>query len=65
MKITRFETTIYPNTEQGKKLADEYQKKMEEQSIFGRREKDSQTITLTLGYQFEIADAEVEDADSN
>lgn len=60
MKVTRFETTIYPNTELGEKLANKYQKEWEEQSIFGRREKDSQTITLTLGYQFEVADEEVE-----
>jgi len=59
MKVTRFETTIYPNTEQGEKLADEYQKKMEKQDILVRRKEDAQIIALTLGYQFEIADAEV------
>ena len=60
MKVTRFETTIYPNTEQGKKLADEYQKKMEEQSIIVRRKSDTQSIALTLGYQFEVADKDDE-----
>lgn len=53
MKVTRFETTIYPNTEQGEKLADEYQKEWEEQGIFVRRKEDTQTIALTFGYQFE------------
>ena len=59
MKVTRFETTIYPNTEQGEKLANEYQKKMEDQNIFVRRKEDTQTIALTLGYQFEVTDEEV------
>lgn len=65
MKVTRFETTIYPNTEQGEKLAGEYQKEWEEQDILVRRTEDTQTIVLTLGYQFEIADEEVENDNKN
>ena len=60
MIVTRFETTIYPNTEQGEKLADEYQKKMEKQDILVRRKEDAEAISLTMGYRFEIEDAEVE-----
>ena len=65
MKVTRFETTIYPNTEQGEKLADEYQMKMEDQNIFVRRKSDTQSIALTLGYQFEVADEEAEHETDN
>ena len=65
MKVTRFETTIYPNTEQGEKLADEYQKEWEEQDILVRRTEDTQTIALTLGYQFEVTDEDVENANSD
>jgi len=60
MKVTRFETTIYPNTEQGEKLANKYQKEWEEQEILVRRKVDTQSIALTLGYQFEVADKEVD-----
>lgn len=60
MTIYKFETTIYPNTELGEKLANKYQKEWEEQGIFVKRKVDTQTIALTLGYQFEVADEEVE-----
>lgn len=54
MRITRKEITFIPQTLEGKKLADEYQKRLQEQSAFVDRKEDTQFISITARYIFEM-----------
>lgn len=62
MTIVRFEKTIIPQTLEGRKFANEYEKglKLQKNSMFISRAEDTQTITIEGRYYFTISD-EVED----
>lgn len=58
MIIYRYEMTDYPNTKQGRMLADEYEKKLKEQGVFSSRRENTTGITISAAYQFNITDEE-------
>lgn len=62
MNIIRTETTMIPNTLDGKKLADEYEQKLREQCAFSGRREDTRYIIIDAAYYFPIEDGEQDDA---
>lgn len=58
MNIIRTETTMIPNTLDGKKLADEYEQKLREQCAFTGRTEDRSYIIIDASYYFPIEDGE-------
>jgi len=54
MIIQRYENTIYPNTEQGKQMADEYESKLRDQGIFQWRIADDSEIIIRSYYKFNV-----------
>jgi hypothetical protein len=50
MTITRFEKTIIPQTLEGQKFADEYEKRLTEQGAFRGRAEDSLSIVIKAQY---------------
>lgn len=58
MTIIRTETTMIPNTFEGKKLADEYEQKLREQCAFNGRMEDTRYIIIDATYHFSIEDGE-------
>lgn len=50
MIITRFEKTIIPQTLDGRKFANEYEKRLREQGVFRGRTEDTQSIVITAQY---------------
>ena len=60
MTIIRTETTMIPNTLDGKKLADEYEAKLREQCAFSGRREDTRYIIVDATYHFSIKDGEAE-----
>lgn len=60
MNIIRTETTMIPNTFEGKKLADEYEAKLREQCAFTGRAEDTRYIIIDAMYHFSIEDGEQE-----
>ena len=64
MTITRFEKTIIPQTLEGQKFANDYEKRLTEQGAFRGRAEDTQSIVIKAQYYFTISD-EVEDGNDN
>ena len=60
MTIIRTETTMIPNTLDGKKLADEYEQKLREQCAFNGRREDTRYIIIDATYHFSIEDGDSE-----
>lgn len=60
MNIIRAETTMIPNTFEGKKLADEYEAKLKEQCAFSGRKEDSRYISIDATYYFTVEDGDSE-----
>ena len=50
MTITRFERTIIPQTLEGQKFANEYEKRLTEQGAFRGRAEDTQSIVIRAQY---------------
>ena len=50
MTITRFEKTIIPQTVEGQKFANEYEKRLTEQGAFRGRAEDTQSIVIKAQY---------------
>ena len=50
MTITRFEKTIIPQTLEGQKFADDYEKRLTEQGAFRGRAEDSLSIVIKAQY---------------
>lgn len=50
MTITRFEKTMIPQTLEGQKFADEYEKRLTEQGAFRGRAEDSLSIVIKAQY---------------
>ena len=50
MTITRFEKTIIPQTLEGQKFANEYEKRLTEQGAFRGRAEDTQVIVIKAQY---------------
>jgi len=50
MTITRFEKTIIPQTLEGQKFANEYEKRLTEQGVFRGRAEDTQSIVIKAQY---------------
>lgn len=64
MTITRFEKTIIPQTLEGLKFANEYEKRLTEQGAFRGRAEDTQAIVIKAQYYFTFTE-EVEDGKVN
>lgn len=60
MTITRFEKTIIPQTLEGQKFANEYEKRLTEQGAFRGRAEDTQAIVIKAQYYLTFT-GEVED----
>ena len=58
MTVTVCEQTYVPNTPEGKKFADEYQKKLISQDAFLGRHERELTIMLSAAYHHEIKEDE-------
>lgn len=58
MTITRFEKTLIPQTLEGQKFADEYEKTLREQGNFIGRVEDTQAIVITAQNWFEVTESE-------
>lgn len=56
MTITRFEKTLIPQTLEGQKFADEYEKTLREQGLFIGRIEDMQAIVITAQNWFEVTE---------
>ena len=56
MRIQRNETNFIPNTTEGRKFADEYEKRLREQGAFRDRREGTKTITIEAIYYFDIKD---------
>ena len=61
MNIIRTETTMIPNTLDGKKLADEYEQKLREQCAFTGRCEDTSYISIDATYHYSIEDGETDE----
>lgn len=61
MNIIRTETTMIPNTLDGKKLADEFEQKLREQCSFSGRAEDTRYIIIDATYHFSIEDGDPDD----
>lgn len=61
MTIIRTETTMIPNTFEGKKLADEYEAKLRELCAFTGRREDTKYIIIDATYHFSIEDGDTDD----
>lgn len=61
MNIIRTETTMIPNTFEGKKLADELEQKLKEQCAFSGRKEDTRYIIVDATYHFSIKDGDSDD----
>lgn len=56
MTITSFEKTIIPQTLEGQKFANDYEKRLTEQGAFRGRAEDTQAIIIKAQYYFTISD---------
>ena len=54
MSITRIESTLIPNTLDGKAFAKEYQERLKQQGAFRKWQEDSTSIIITAEYYFEV-----------
>ena len=64
MTITRFEKTIIPQTLEGQKFANEYEKRLTEQGAFRGRAEDTLSIVIKAQYYFTFTE-EVEDGNEH
>ena len=64
MTITRFEKTIIPQTLEGQKFANDYEKRLTEQGAFRGRAEDTQAIVIKAQYYLTITE-EVEDGNND
>lgn len=54
MKIEKYETTVIPQTEYGRKFADEYSKRLKEQNAFLEMTYYTDIIQIKAKYHFRI-----------
>ena len=64
MTITRFEKIIIPQTLEGQKFANEYEKRLTEQGAFRGRAEDTQAIVIKAQYYLTFT-GEVEDGNDD
>lgn len=64
MTITRFEKTTIPQTLEGQKFANDYEKRLTEQGAFRGRAEDTQAIVIKAQYYLTITE-EAEDGNDN
>ena len=64
MTITRFEKTIIPQTLEGLKFANDYEKILTKQGVFRGREEDTQSIVIKAQYYFTFT-GEIEDGNDD
>lgn len=64
MTITRFEKTIIPQTLEGQKFANDYEKILTKQGVFRGREEDTQSIVIKAQYYFTFT-GEIEDGNGD
>ena len=64
MTITRFEKTIIPQTLEGQKFANEYEKRLTEQGAFRGRAEDTQAIVIKAQYYLTFT-GDVEDGNDD
>ena len=56
MTLTRYETLVIPNTEEGQKFAKTYEELLKRSGIFDGRSEDTQRIKLSSYHVFENKD---------
>ena len=59
MLITRMETTLIPQTLEGRKFAEEYAKRLKEQNALCGYEEDSVNISISAKYYFDLKSDEM------
>ena len=64
MTITRYEKTIIPQTLEGKKFANDYEKILTKQGVFRGREEDTQAIVIKTKYCYTFT-GEIEDGNED
>lgn len=64
MTITRYEKTIIPQTLEGQKFANDYEKSLTEQGAFRGRAEDTQAIIIKAQFYFTVT-GEKEDGNEN
>ncbi len=60
MVITRLETTFYPQTVEGRKVADEYEAELKKHDWFRGRKEDTRNIIIKAEYSVMVKDGEAE-----
>lgn len=56
--VTRKEITTFPQSEGGRKAADEYESRLQLQGCFDGRKEDTVRITITALYSFSVKDGD-------
>lgn len=59
MTITKFENTIIPQTLDGRKFANEYEKRLREQGVFSGRTEDTQSIVIKVQYYLMFEEGDI------
>ena len=65
MTLTRYETLVVPNTEEGKKFAKTYEKLLKRSGIFDGRSEDTQRIKLNSYHVFDVKENVLQGGKSN
>ena len=66
MTITRIESTLIPNTLEGKAFAKEYQDRLKQQGAFRKWQEDSTSIIITAEYHLDLkAETEAQDGQTS
>lgn len=63
MTVTKFETTIFPQTQQGRRIANGLISRLMAQGALGEISEDTQTITIKAHFTFSISDEDEGDDD--
>lgn len=58
MNITRLETTFFPNTPDGKKVADDFEAELKKRNWFRGRKEDTRNIIIKAEYTVVVKDGE-------
>ena len=58
MIVTKYETTIFPQTNQGRRLAHELSERLKKQGAFYSIKEDTNSILIKSRYRFRLKDEE-------
>lgn len=59
MIVTKYETTIFPQTEQGRRMTYELSKRLKMQGAFHSIKEDTDSIIIKSRYRFKIQDEDM------